>query len=190
MGQDTARPQVRGHRQEVGVQLREPDRAACTVQRMLPPADRAEIDDLLARYCFALDLRDWDGLRHVFAPDAVITYSGPRTSAGIDDIVGFFCATASAAAATQHLLHTSRVWATGPGTAAGLTHVTAHHLARGAARPTDEASTYTVTGTYADEFARTAAGWRIAGRVLTLLTRVGDPAILAGPAHGDPPPGR
>jgi uncharacterized protein (TIGR02246 family) len=145
---------------------------------LLAPPDRAEIDDLLARYCFAIDLRDWEGLRGVFAPDVVITYSGPRVSTGIEEVVAFFRATASAAAATQHLLHTSRVWATGPDTARGLTHVTAHHVSHGAAAPAPEAATYTVTGTYDDRFARTAGGWRIARRTLTLLTQAGDPAIL------------
>jgi len=68
---------------------------------LLAPADRAEIDDLLARYCFAIDRRDWAGLREVFAVDAVITYSGPRISAGINEIVALFRTTASGAAATQ-----------------------------------------------------------------------------------------
>lgn len=146
---------------------------------LLAPPDRAEIDDLLARYCFAIDLRDWEALRAVFAPGAVITYSGPRVCAGIDEIVAFFRMTASLAAATQHLLHTSRIWSTGPDSAAGLTHVTAHHVGHGAARPAPEAATYTVTGSYDDRFARTPAGWRIARRTLTLLTSAGDPAILA-----------
>ena len=145
---------------------------------LLAPPDRAEIDDLLACYCFALDRRDWDGLRKVFAPDSVITYSGPRISTGIDEIVAFFRATASAPAVTQHLLHTSRVWAIGPDTAAGLSHVTAHHVAHDVVLPATEAATYTVTGTYDDRFIRTPQGWRIARRTLTLLTRVGDPAIL------------
>jgi hypothetical protein len=145
---------------------------------LLAPPDRAEIDDLLARYCFAIDLRDWEGLREVFAHDAMITYSGPRVSTGIDEIVAFFRATASAVAATQHLLHTSRVWAAGPDTAEGLSHVTAHHVGHGTVLPAPESATYTVTGTYDDRFARTPEGWRIARRTLTLLTRVGDPAIL------------
>jgi len=145
---------------------------------LLAPADRAEIDDLLARYCFAIDRRDWAGLREVFAVDAVITYSGPRISAGINEIVAFFRTTASGAAATQHLLHTSRVWATGPDTAEGLSHVTAHHVGHGVVLPAPEAATYTVTGTYDDRFARTPGGWRIAQRTLTLLTRAGDPALL------------
>jgi len=144
---------------------------------LLAPPDRAEIDDVLARYCFAIDRRDWDGLREVFAVDAVITYSGPRVRSGINEIVAFFRAAASAAT-TQHLLHTSRVWATGPGTAEGLSHVTAHHVGHDAALPATEADTYTVTGTYDDRFTRTPEGWRIARRTLTLLTRAGDPAIL------------
>jgi 3-phenylpropionate/cinnamic acid dioxygenase small subunit len=145
---------------------------------ILPPPDRAEIDDLLARYCFALDRRDWEDLREIFAADAVITYSGPRVSTGIGPIVEFFQTTASAVALTQHLLHTSRVWATGRGAAEGLTHVTAHHVGHDVALPAPETATYTVTGTYQDVFARTPAGWRISRRTLTLLTSAGDPDVL------------
>jgi hypothetical protein len=154
---------------------------------LLAPPDRAAIDDLLARYCFAIDLRDWEGLRQVFASDAVITYSGPRVSTGIDQIVEFFRTTASAVAVTQHLLHTSRIWATGPDTAEGLTHATAHHVGHDVALPAPEAATYTVTGTYHDLFARTPHAWRISRRTLTLLTSAGDPAILR---ISDPSPTR
>lgn len=160
------------------MRLREPDRRT-RARNPLRAEDRAEIAELLVRYCFAIDLRDWDRLREVFGPEAVITYSGPRTTNGIDAIVDFFRTTTSVVAVTQHLLQTSQVWATAPDAAAGLTHVTAHHVPDGAALPADEGSTYTVTGTYADEFIRTDEGWRIARRVLTLLTRAGDPAILA-----------
>ena len=143
---------------------------------ILAPPDRAEIDDLLARYCFALDRREWADLGDVVADDAVITYSGPRVSAGLGQIIEFFRTTASAVAVTQHLLATSRVWATGPDAAEGLTHVTAHHV--GYDVPLPAPSVYTVTGTYQDVFVRTAVGWRIWRRTLTLLTRAGDPAIL------------
>jgi 3-phenylpropionate/cinnamic acid dioxygenase small subunit len=145
---------------------------------ILPPLDRAEIDDLLARYCFALDRRDWEDLSNVFAADAVITYSGPRVSAGLAQITEFFRTTASAVAVTQHLLHTSRIWATGPDAAEGLTHVTAHHVGYDVPLPAPETATYTITGTYQDMFGRTPAGWRISSRMLTLLTSAGDPAIL------------
>jgi 3-phenylpropionate/cinnamic acid dioxygenase small subunit len=145
---------------------------------ILLPSDRAEVGDLLARYCFALDRRDWEDLTNVFTADAVIKYSGPQVSTGIDQIVEFFRTTASAVAVTQHLLHTSQVWATGPDGAEGSTHVTAHHVGYNVPLPAPETATYTVTGTYEDVFARTPAGWRIARRTLTLVTTSGDPAIL------------
>ena len=88
----------------------------------IPLEDRAEISDLLAHYGFALDLRQWDELRDVFTEDAVIHYSGTTEHTGIDDIVTFFRTTATSVAATQHLIHTSRVWSTGQDTAEGLTH--------------------------------------------------------------------
>jgi 3-phenylpropionate/cinnamic acid dioxygenase small subunit len=42
--------------------------------------DRAEIDDLLARYAFALDLREWHDPRSVFSEDAEIDYSKVRVA--------------------------------------------------------------------------------------------------------------
>ena len=38
-------------------------------------SDRLEIQDLFARYSFAIDERNWDGLDSVFTPDAKIDYS-------------------------------------------------------------------------------------------------------------------
>jgi hypothetical protein len=46
--------------------------------RMLPLqeiSDRLEIQDLLSRYSYAIDDRDWDRLDAIFTPDAVIDYS-------------------------------------------------------------------------------------------------------------------
>ena len=37
--------------------------------------DRAEIEDLLARYCFALDTKNFDDLRNVMTDDVVWDYS-------------------------------------------------------------------------------------------------------------------
>jgi ketosteroid isomerase-like protein len=34
-------------------------------------SDRVEIEQLMARYCHALDNRDWDALRQVFTEDAI-----------------------------------------------------------------------------------------------------------------------
>ncbi len=38
-------------------------------------SDRLEIQDLFARYCFAIDDRNWNALDEVFTPDAKIDYS-------------------------------------------------------------------------------------------------------------------
>ena len=38
-------------------------------------SDRIEIDDLFARYCHAIDERDWDALDDIFTPDARIDYA-------------------------------------------------------------------------------------------------------------------
>jgi 3-phenylpropionate/cinnamic acid dioxygenase small subunit len=141
--------------------------------------DRAEIDDVLARYAFALDLREWHDLRSVFSEDAEIDYSeSTQLHSGIEQIVEFFRSTAIRVAATQHLLHTSRVWHTGEDTAEGLTHVTAHHVAYGLPWPVAEEATYTVTGTYTDRYIRTPVGWRIAYRRNSILTRSGDMTLL------------
>jgi 3-phenylpropionate/cinnamic acid dioxygenase small subunit len=46
--------------------------------------DRLEIQDLLVRYCHALDDRDWAAFEQLFAADAVVDFSafgGPRCSA-------------------------------------------------------------------------------------------------------------
>jgi hypothetical protein len=138
----------------------------------LSPADRTEIDDLLTRYALAIDRREWDDLRGVFAANAEIDYSGgTQRHAGIENIVEFFRSTAGRVAATQHLLHTSRAWPTGTDTAAGLTHVTAHYVAGRDPRSTLPSATFT------DVFARTPAGWRIVARRLDLLTYTGDPGL-------------
>ena len=38
-------------------------------------SDRLEIQDLMVRYSYAIDNRDWDALDDVFTPDAHIDYS-------------------------------------------------------------------------------------------------------------------
>jgi hypothetical protein len=35
-------------------------------------SDRIEIEDLLVRYCYAVDDRDWDAYRDIFTPDAIV----------------------------------------------------------------------------------------------------------------------
>jgi hypothetical protein len=45
-------------------------------------SDRLEIQDLLARYCDAVDRHDWDAFERIFTPDAFIDYSAMGGSSG------------------------------------------------------------------------------------------------------------
>jgi hypothetical protein len=47
--------------------------------------DRAEIEDLMARYLFAIDYNDWDSYVETFAPDGVLEFAS-GTSKGRDAI--------------------------------------------------------------------------------------------------------
>jgi len=49
-------------------------------------ADKAEIVELMTRYCFAVDFRDFDALRAVFAPDAEATYVLSPLGLGLEDV--------------------------------------------------------------------------------------------------------
>ena len=48
-------------------------------------SDRLEIEQLLVRYCYAIDQRDWDAYRSVYTKDAVIddVSAGPGNT--VDD---------------------------------------------------------------------------------------------------------
>jgi len=48
--------------------------------------DRAEITDVMSRYCFAVDFRDFEALRTVFDADADATYVLSPLGLGLDDV--------------------------------------------------------------------------------------------------------
>lgn len=71
-------------------------------------SDRLEIQELLTRYCYALDDHDWDTFREVFMPDAIIDYrksGGPR--AGVEEQVIFLDQALSKTVISQHTISTT-----------------------------------------------------------------------------------
>ncbi len=50
-------------------------------------ADRAEITDVMYRWCRAVDRRDWDAVRRVFHPDAIDNH-GPFVG-GVDELIAW-----------------------------------------------------------------------------------------------------
>ena len=49
--------------------------------------DRLDIHEVLVRYGFVVDDRDWAGFARVFTPDAIIDFAGLAPIVGIEGIV-------------------------------------------------------------------------------------------------------
>jgi hypothetical protein len=86
---------------------RQPDYAPSYAQ------DRAEIEDLMARYLFAIDYADWDSYVETFAPDGELTFAS-GTSKGRDAI---------RAAVTKFAEGIGRFYHTADGKPAKLRHI-------------------------------------------------------------------
>ena len=70
-------------------------------------SDRLEIEDLLVRYCYAVDDRDWDAYRKIFTSDAVLddTVTGGVRS-GVEEHVAFMQKALSKILISQHGIST------------------------------------------------------------------------------------
>ncbi|MEO5707766.1 MAG: nuclear transport factor 2 family protein [Alteraurantiacibacter sp.] len=131
-------------------------------------ADRAEIEDLMARYMFAIDYFDWDAYVATFAPDGELTFAA-GTTRGRDAIrttvtnfsqgIGRFYHTADGEPAKlRHVLLNSAIRVEGDRAwASTLWLEMANH------GPNDEMKMGTY-GLYEDEFARIDGRWLIQRR--------------------------
>ena len=72
--------------------------------------DRLEIEDVLIRYCYAVDDRDWDAYRKIFTPDAVIddTVTGGVKS-GVEEHVTYLTKALSKILISQHAISTTLI---------------------------------------------------------------------------------
>jgi hypothetical protein len=70
-------------------------------------SDRLEIQDLLVRYCYAVDDRDWNAYRTMFTPDAVLddTVTGGIKS-GVEEHIAFMKRALSKILISQHAIST------------------------------------------------------------------------------------
>jgi hypothetical protein len=70
-------------------------------------SDHLEIEDLLTRYCYAVDDRDWNAYRRVFTPDAVIddTVTGGVKS-GVEEHITYMKRALSKIVMSQHAIST------------------------------------------------------------------------------------
>jgi len=73
-------------------------------------ADRLEIEEVLTRYCYAVDDRDWDTYRKLFTPDAVIddTVTGGVKS-GVEEHVAYLTKALAKILISQHAISTTLI---------------------------------------------------------------------------------
>jgi 3-phenylpropionate/cinnamic acid dioxygenase small subunit len=129
--------------------------------------DRLAIQDLVVRYAWAIDDKDWDALDAVFTRDAWIDYSAnPAGVAGhLPEIKEWLAASLAPFPMTQHLV--TNIDARIDGDRA--TCRTMMYNPMGAATREGPLHHFFMGGRYDDELVRTPDGWRIAKRVETLL---------------------
>jgi hypothetical protein len=70
-------------------------------------SDRLEIQDILTRYCYAVDDRNWDAYRQLFTSDAVIddTVTGGVKS-GVEEHIAYMKKALSKVLMSQHAIST------------------------------------------------------------------------------------
>jgi len=145
-------------------------------------ADRLAIQDLLARYSFAIDDRDWDALDLVFTPDAHIDYGQTGGAVGsFAEIKRWLPVALERFPRYQHLVATTKLDFDGD-RASGRTilfNPMVHRDDAGAEQ------TFFIGLWYRDLFLRTPVGWRIAERIEEMSWTHNVPEMPPVPALGD-----
>ena len=126
--------------------------------------DRAEIGELIARYCLVMDDRDIAGMTELFTPDVVVSSAdGVMHAAGLAAVVEMFRGRFEVLGPSNHFTHDRIVSFddADPDTASGS--VLAHAEMNRKGQPMLAAIRYT------DRYRRHAGRWRIAERVLSFF---------------------
>jgi hypothetical protein len=133
--------------------------------------DRVAITDLTIAYCWALDGRQWDLLDGVFTADASAelgeAVSGlPAIKARVSSALGMLDD-------SQHMVTNHDVHVEGD-RATCRCYFQAQHVRKAAVAGPN----FIIAGRYEDQLVRTSAGWRIHRRVLTVMWREGNLAVV------------
>lgn len=134
-------------------------------------ADVLEIQQLLSRYTFACDTKNWDLLDSCFLSDARIEYESlPAFPDGYAGLRKSTIRTLGLLRSTQHLLGNLHVSLDGD-RALAVSYVQATHVG-------PDGRAWVTGGRYDDELVRTESGWRIDARTFRRQWR-SDPDGLA-----------
>ncbi len=130
--------------------------------------DKLEIEDLLTRYCAAIDAREFDLLDEVFTPEATIDYTRSGGICGEYPAVKSWLAKALAPfRVVQHLVTNARVELDGD----RASSVCYFFNPMGLPQEDGSLKLFFCGGIYRDRLVRTDRGWRISQRVNDELYR-------------------
>jgi hypothetical protein len=123
---------------------------------------RAEIQELVARYCFTIDDRDLEGAARLFTDDAVVrSLDGVMNATGIAAIIDQYRHRFEVLGVSNHVVHQVQIDMVSEDEARGRVSSHAELWRNGRMMIT--------ALQYADRYRRTREGWRFAERVLSFL---------------------
>jgi hypothetical protein len=121
-------------------------------------SDRLEIQDLLAKYTYAIDDRNWDALDEVFLPESIIDYTVVGGIRGTrDEIKAWLAGAMSEFSMFQHMTATTELKIDGD-TASARTILFNPMIMKDVEK---EKALFFVGLWYCDDLVRTPEGWRI-----------------------------
>lgn len=143
-------------------------------------SDRAEIMELRARYGRALDEKDWDLMRTVFAEDATADFALGQPFEGLEEIIRACRSQMDTLDHTQHFFGNHEIEIDGDRARGRLKLIGSAFLQTEAGSPTA-----CLRGDYVDEYVRTDEGWRISRRELSIAWGEGNVGILSQQHTGE-----
>lgn len=149
------------------------DAAADPHESLQALLDERDIVALAARYCRALDTKDWPLLSDVFLPDATAELGSPQLLDGLDAIRERIRIALEFLDDSQHLMGNHEVTIDGD-TGTHRCYLQAQHVRN----VPDGSPNYTIAGRYEDRVRRTRDGWRIAHRTLTVMWSEGNLSVV------------
>jgi uncharacterized protein (TIGR02246 family) len=136
-----------------------PEQLAAVLQGVV---DREAIRTTLYRYASTIDVKDWDGLRQVFAEDAHITMVAGVETRGAEAIVEYIKHRCRKRTWQHHLLSVHQVDLDGD-EASALTYHTSYQTSEG--KPD---TVLQLVARYRDRLRRTSRGWLIVEKAMEL----------------------
>lgn len=125
--------------------------------------DRAELRELIARYCLAIDDRDIDALTQLFTPDASFrSVDGVMSALGRAAVIQQFHGRFASLKATNHIAH-DQILDLGPDPDAAEGLVSSH------AEVCRDGRAFVAALRYRDRYRRHEGRWRFAERSLSFL---------------------